>query len=359
MSGPAGSEKMISSEPVARPRQLNAVFILDVSAYTGPLLSGWIEAGNRIGAIIVPGFQHPSRGFSIGNFRRRLRRRLLLRRYLGNTPAKLIEFGRPYDWDELGRQLPDIAADVLICYAFPTLIPQQLLGLFPKGGLNFHPALLPNYRGPHPLHRLAADGQHAVHGGVTLHKMSANFDDGDILGQVPFSEAHWATRRDVADSVATAMRALVREVAPAYCKDLVSGTRQPTGDFVWARLERNHMAISSDMSIEHVARLWHVLGGNPGIYLDVAGREVRLAFQIARLGPPTGKGPVRRWGRVEFDLANGRVRYLTYGRLLKRLMKMHAAFAQPKAGKPCPEIRVFGKVASESAPEVPPAGRGG
>lgn len=358
MSCPAGLEKMISSEPAALAGQLNAIFVLDVSAYTGPLLSGWIEAGNRVGAIIVPGFQSPSRGFSIGNFRRRLRRRLLLRRYLGNTPVKLIEFRRPYDWNELGRQLPDMAADVLICFAFPTLIPQQLLDLFPRGGLNFHPALLPNYRGPHPLHRLVADGQHAVHGGVTLHKMSANFDDGDILGQVPFTEADWASRRDLEDSVASAMRRLVCEVAPAYCKNSVSGMRQPAGDFVWARLGRAHMAISSDMSIGHVARMWQVLGAKPGIYLDVADRQIRLAFQVRRLGPPTGKGPVRRWGTVEFDLANGRVRHLTYGRLLKRLMKIYASFARPRAGKPYAELRVFGGVGSEAAPEPAAGSRG-
>src|SRR4051812_22647228 len=99
---PARLLEMSFFQPAAPPGQLNAIFILDVSAYTGPLLSGWIEAGNRVGAIIVPGFQSPSRGFSIGNFRRRLRRRLLLRRYLGNTPVKLIEFRRPYDWNELG-----------------------------------------------------------------------------------------------------------------------------------------------------------------------------------------------------------------------------------------------------------------
>ncbi|WP_181175828.1 formyltransferase family protein [Mesorhizobium sp. B2-3-4] len=264
----------------------------------------------------------------------------------------MIEFSPPYDWDELARQLPDIAADVLICYAFATLIPQQLLGLFPKGGLNLHPALLPHYRGPHPLHRLVADGEHAIHGGVTLHKMSASFDEGDILGQVPFGEANWSSRRVMVDSVATAMRGLVSEVAPAYCRDQVSGMRQPTGDFVWARLERHHMAISSDMSIEHVARLWHVLGFDPGIYLRIADRKVRLAFQVKRLGPRTGKDPVRRWGRVEFDLVNGRVQFLVYGRLLKRLLKMHFRLARGSAANSAPEIRVFGKMDSEATRTV-------
>lgn len=337
-------ERLVLLSPRTGSGQLSAVFVLDITHYTGPLLSGWLEAGHLIRAIVVPGSRQRQKHFSTGNFRRRLRRRLLLKRYIGNTPARVIEFGRPYDWGTLGSQLSEVRADVLICFAFPALVPPDLLGAFPKGGLNLHPALLPNYRGPHPIHRLAVDGQHAVHGGVTLHKMSADFDDGDILGQVPFSEADWMSLQTLTDSVATAMRALVSEVAPAHCKGSLKGMRQPAGDFVWARLESAHTMILPEMSIEHVALMWHVLGTIPGIYLDVAGRKTRLAFQVRRLGPPTGKAPVRRWGIVEFDLADGRVQHLTYGRLLKRLLKLHAPFARSPVRKSPPEIRLFGKV---------------
>src|SRR3954453_1389431 len=107
-----------------QPPRLTAVFVLDISAYTGPLLAGWLEAGNSIGAIVVRGFRRQPRHFSIGNFRRRLKRRRLLRRYTGAMPVNLIEFGRPFDWKMLGAKLSELGADVLICYAFPNLIPQ-------------------------------------------------------------------------------------------------------------------------------------------------------------------------------------------------------------------------------------------
>ena len=176
---------------------VTAVFLLNIDRYTAPLLAGWVQSGNRIGAIVVPAFRRRPKGFSVGNVRRRLQRKLLLKQYLGNIPIRLIEFGKPYDWDALGRQLSGIKADVLISYAFPRLVPQDVLAGFRKGGLNLHPALLPNYRGPHPLHRLVVDGQHAVYGGVTLHKMSAGYDEGDILAQVAFSEADWASKQSL------------------------------------------------------------------------------------------------------------------------------------------------------------------
>ncbi|WP_421915955.1 formyltransferase family protein [Mesorhizobium sp.] len=310
---------------------ISAVFVLEISDYSGPLLAGWLERGNSIKAIVVPALR-PKRGrFSIGNFRRKLQRGKHLSRYLGKTDFglpdfELIEFGRPYDWDKLGRQLSEIAADVLICFAFPAIIPQSLLGLFPNGGLNLHPSLLPHYRGPHPLHRMVVDQQQDAFGGVTLHKMTPRFDEGDILAQVPVAAKAWLSRQALVKAHAEAMRIVVSESATAYCRGELTGAPQPTGDFTWARIDMSHTLVSTNMSIEHVTRLWTVLGLAPGIYLTVGDAAVRLAFRIRTLGPATGKPPVRRWGAVSFDLANGRVVHLTYSRTIKRLVKIWQRF---------------------------------
>lgn len=324
---------------------ITAIFLLNIDRYTAPLLAGWVESGNRIGAIVVPTLRRRPKGFSVGNLRRRLQRKRLLRRYLGNGHVELIEFGKPYDWRALGRQLSGIDADVLISYAFPTLVPRDVLAGFRKGGLNLHPSLLPNYRGPHPFHRLVVDGQHAVYGGVTLHRMSVAYDEGDILAQVAFSEADWASRQALAHSTATAFRMLVSGAVPAYCRGTLSGMPQPAGDFIWAELEPAHMMVLPTMPIEHVARLWHVLGIAPGIYISTADRNLRLGFRIRRLGPPTGEAPVKRWASVEFDLADGRVVHFIYNRLFKRLIKAQRMFAFAGAGESHLEMRFFDRSA--------------
>jgi methionyl-tRNA formyltransferase len=324
-----------------QPRPLTAVFVLDISDYTGRLLAGWVSAGNRIGAIVVRGFRRQPRHFSVGNFRRRLQRSLLLRRHIGAVPVKLIEFGRPFDWNMLGSELSEVGADVLICYAFPNLIPQELLRRFPKGGLNLHPALLPDYRGPHPVHRLVVDSKHSVYGGVTLHKMSDGFDEGDILAQVPFPPEAWTSRRNLVASAAMAMDVLVNQAVPAYCRGDLLGMPQPAGEFTWARLSPADIMIREDMTVDHVARLWTVLGLNPGIYVEASGRRVRLGLPPRKVGPPSGKAAAVRWGTVEFDLADGRVRQLVYGRVVKRLVYLGKALGKsPSSARP--ELRLFG-----------------
>ena len=156
---------------------LSAVFVCEIFSLTAPMLAAWVEKGHRIAAIVVPG-PLPGKQSSFSTWRRRRRRRLILRRHLSHRHPALIEFGPPYDWAELGRQLAALEADLLICFGFRGLIPQTVLTLFPKGGVNLHPALLPHYRGPHPIHRLVIDGNHEIHGGVTLHKMTAGIRPG-------------------------------------------------------------------------------------------------------------------------------------------------------------------------------------
>ena len=165
------------AEPPGPARRLSAVFVLDTAAVTGPMLAGWLAAGHRIAAIVVPPLKRQGRRSGSGVLRRRLERRRFVRRYLGGQEVPLLEFGPPYDWSAMAPQLTGLKADVLICFAFPRLIPEFVLGCFPNGGLNIHPALLPHYRGPNPVHCLVIDAAMAQHGGVTLHRMTPRFDE--------------------------------------------------------------------------------------------------------------------------------------------------------------------------------------
>ncbi|MEP6563911.1 MAG: formyltransferase family protein [Mesorhizobium sp.] len=301
-------------------KPISAVFILEISAVTGPMLAGWVEKGHRIATIVVPG-PRPNKRFSVGTWRRRLRRKLALRRGLDGTHVQLIEFGRPHDWDALTWQLGGLGADVLVCFGLNALIPDAVLNLFPKGGLNLHPALLPQYKGPHPIQRLVIDQQHETHGGVTLHKMTSGFDEGDILAQIAFSGEDWSSAAAVSRALAKGMKTLVSEVAPEHCAGALAGKPQPTGNFTWAQLDRAPLVIGDKWSSGHVARVWRVAGRSVAIHVLVNGRLVRLAHPIRRLGPATGEAPVRRWGRVEFDCADGRFAHLVYNGFSKQLMQ--------------------------------------
>ncbi|MBZ9849015.1 hypothetical protein LB565_13600 [Mesorhizobium sp. CA14] len=234
-------------------KPLSAVFITEVSSVTAPMLARWANDGHRIAAVVVPGPRAGKR-FSFSTLRRRLRRRFALISHPRHAMPPLIEFSPPHDWDALGREL-SIGADLLICFGYGRLIPQTVLELFPKGGLNLHPALLPHYRGPHPIHRLVIDRMHEAHGGVTLHKMTSGFDAGDILAQVGFAAGDWRSAATVNKALADAMAALATDIAPEFCRGRLAGMPQPDGAYVWARVEPGPLIVGMQSSSDHVARL--------------------------------------------------------------------------------------------------------
>ena len=72
-------------------------------------------------------------------------------------------------------------ADLLVCFAYGHIFGPKFLELFPLGGINLHPSLLPKYRGctPVPAAILNRDKETAV----TVQTLSLKMDEGDILAQ--------------------------------------------------------------------------------------------------------------------------------------------------------------------------------
>jgi methionyl-tRNA formyltransferase len=83
------------------------------------------------------------------------------------------------------RRLPTLLKglepDLIFVTGFPWRLPAELLALPRLGCVNAHPALLPRYRGPNPLFWHFMNGE--TQGGLTLHRMEADFDTGPILSQ--------------------------------------------------------------------------------------------------------------------------------------------------------------------------------
>jgi methionyl-tRNA formyltransferase len=77
-----------------------------------------------------------------------------------------------------------LEADLLLVFAYGRIFGPKFLSLFPLGGINIHPSLLPKYRGPAPIPAaiLARDGET----GITIQRIAGEMDTGDILLQERF-----------------------------------------------------------------------------------------------------------------------------------------------------------------------------
>jgi methionyl-tRNA formyltransferase/ubiquinone/menaquinone biosynthesis C-methylase UbiE len=112
------------------------------------------------------------------------RRRWRLRRLLAPHGTELIEV---YDVNA-DRFIDDIASRFADCAflsaAYPQIFGERLLSALPSTPINFHPSLLPAFRGSHPHFWAIAKG--AELGGLSAHYMTARVDEGDIIAQISF-----------------------------------------------------------------------------------------------------------------------------------------------------------------------------
>lgn len=99
-----------------------------------------------------------------------------LRRVLG--PSRVRVKPNPV---ELVTELHGLAPHLVVSWFWTTRLPPEVLGVAPRGAINVHPSLLPRHRGPDPTHWAIACGDTIT--GVTVHRMTAEYDAGPILAR--------------------------------------------------------------------------------------------------------------------------------------------------------------------------------
>ena len=103
----------------------------------------------------------------------------------------------------LQAQLVEAEADIVCLAGFMRVLNPTFVAKWEGRMLNIHPSLLPKYKGLH-THQRALDAGDAQHG-CTVHLVTAELDDGPILGQSTID----INADDTAESLAT--RLLVEE----------------------------------------------------------------------------------------------------------------------------------------------------
>ena len=78
-----------------------------------------------------------------------------------------------------------LTPDLLLCAAYPQILSKELISVPRQAAINFHPSVLPKFRGAHPHFWALAKGERT--GGVSAHLMTERIDDGDIVAQITFS----------------------------------------------------------------------------------------------------------------------------------------------------------------------------
>jgi methionyl-tRNA formyltransferase len=101
--------------------------------------------------------------------------------------------------NQIHQQLIGLNSDLIFCAAYSLKIPSKLINKTKLGGVNIHPSLLPELRGPDPIRRAILEG--AKRTGVTIHKLTKNYDCGDIYWKKAIEIGHRDNTEDLINKI--------------------------------------------------------------------------------------------------------------------------------------------------------------
>lgn len=110
--------------------------------------------------------------------------------------------------EELKYQFSENNCDLAFCAGYAYRIPVESVENF--SGINLHPSLLPDLRGPWPMPWVILKALNTS--GVTAHILSEKFDDGDILLQKEFSVSEDENYKTLCEKIAKAGEQITEEL---------------------------------------------------------------------------------------------------------------------------------------------------
>jgi folate-dependent phosphoribosylglycinamide formyltransferase PurN len=294
------------------PASLGAVLICSDGDVCNRLVASWRYPHVRLVAVVLAG---ASRRKPLGASLRRAQK--------AGVMVVVVEY--PVDWNALEARLGGVDADVLVCWAFMRLIPASFLARFRHGGVNFHPSLLPAYAGPHPTRCMVADGTYGRYGGLTMHRMTEIFDEGEVLARSKFLPEDYRSAQRFKAVLAAAMGVMIRDVLPLHCAGLLREDEGTDCAGAWAEYHPRCALAGAWWSADDIAAAGAFLDLRKGIRLRLGARAVGGFEMFRKLGKPTGRPPVFGLFTVAFDCADARISMFRTGRAGRLAMRLRNA----------------------------------
>jgi methionyl-tRNA formyltransferase len=134
----------------------------------------------------------------------------------------------------LREQVALLRPDLLISFAYGRIFGPKFLALFPLGGINIHPSLLPKYRGPTPIPQAILNRDRET--GITLQRLALEMDAGDILAQEVFPLTGQETTGTLSEYAGTKGAAMLRAFLSDFTPEQPAGRPQNPGEATFCSL---------------------------------------------------------------------------------------------------------------------------
>lgn len=176
------------------------------------------------------------------------------------------------DINELKAQ----GVDCFFSSEYPWMIPLQAAGV---KTINVHPTLLPEGRGPTPIIWLLK--KYRQQAGVTFHKLTDKFDQGDIIFQKPLEVDPNETWETLVAKLNLTVPKLLDELLADFSTLYRRAQPQSVGSY-WPKIELADRTINWNDSVDNILQLVRACG-RFGVVVTIAGQKMLVNhIQVSR-----------------------------------------------------------------------------
>jgi methionyl-tRNA formyltransferase len=176
---------------------------------------------------------------------------------------------------EARARVAELRPDVLAVVAYGRIFGPRFLALFPRGGVNLHPSLLPLHRGPSPIQAALLAGDAET--GVTIQRLAAEVDAGDVLAQARVAVGEHETAVELGARLAELGAALLVDVLDGMAAGEVEGRPQDSVLATFSRLieKGDGLARWSD-SARAIYNRYRAFQPWPGLFTTYRGQQLEI-----------------------------------------------------------------------------------
>ena len=188
--------------------------------------------------------------------------------------------------DETVEQLKALQPDVVAVVAYGRILPQRVLDLVPKGFINIHASVLPQYRGSAPYQWAVLDGLKET--GVSAQFMVHAMDAGDVVGVSKTPIGPDETAGELLDRLAVLGADLLSETLTKYeNKELIPVPQDETKVTMAPMLDKSMCPIDWTKTAQQIHDKVRGLHPWPVATMELQGKKFKV--HATKIVPGSGK----------------------------------------------------------------------
>lgn len=180
-------------------------------------------------------------------------------------------------------KLLSLKIDLIIVSSFHQIIKDDIINIPNKGIINFHPSLLPKYRGPNPLNWVLLNSEKYT--GVTVHKLVKKIDAGDILLQKKYKIKPCQNLGELFKQLAILSGKMVKEVINLLSKNDVEFTQQDHSKMTYYKKPFDYNIATENTDIKTLIERLRAFVPFPGLNFRFENTDYKIfSYEVTKDG---------------------------------------------------------------------------